>query len=902
MKHGKNKKGLMSAAATLLIITLLILSQTATSLVLLGQTDKQSYYVGETITFSNSIKIAQGERIPIESVQLNIFKEGMQVDTLTLPIEEVANSVVQGQNSVISMVVSATHNNAVNESGNLSATYSGQDYYWGTGYGFGYDNGDSFINYSATWTLPTNPQLVGNYTAIFVLNAGTGPSPDQFTKSVNFTVDMLDQLTVNIDNPSDGTYTNQSSIWINGSVNDPSLSYIQRVLSASGTVIFEDSVDDESGWTKQPLTFSNTNYYSGDTLWHVESAEGKTYWVYNDQNTGTYRTVNMGADVANSGVIWSQNVQIGEGSKLAFTTWWDTEIGPDYEHKMVVVKEGSTITIMGMIVDPPPDTMNFDEDTMANEFKNMMSSKYPEYNLANNWEVNFIYANEWSSASFDLSEFAGQTVQVGFMFNTYDEWANDFQGWKVDDIQITGKGAKSDNIPITNLMFKRSVELKEGLNSITLLADNGYLNWNTTLSIYKDTTDPQVGFTFTSNYTNTSTFNITWFVSDTYLKMAKLYLNGEMVQKVTSSGFQSKQRSLDEGSNTISIVAEDYAGNINTTSINVTLDTTPPTVSVMSVVYPTGVTSARPGDEAVIRVNASDAGVGLLRIDLSPPGGDNGGGEGQGGNESGGSSEAEQNEMLESQSFYRLMWDVGDATHFAPMVIPTDVAIVTGNYTFNITAYDKAMNSVTTSVNVSIASTLSAFNLEFMPGWNLISLPLIPDNDSVEAMFGNVDGIKSVWSYDANSSSWLVYNPDPSAPDNLDTMETGVGYWVLTNTSTFTTIQVPNAPLPPVAVPIKVNYSGVYLQAGQVPPTYDVYQGWNLIGFHSEVNMTASEYLSGLTYPTRTWTSLLGYDNYVDFKNNRVADGIFDRLKPADYMKPGSGYWLYVKQTGEITP
>jgi len=894
MNNGKNKKGLVSAVATLAIISMLILSQTATSLVLLSQTDKNMYYIGETITFSNSIKIAQGERIPVDSVQLVISKEGVPFDTLSLPVEEVTNTTVQGENQVISMVVTVTHNNAVNEIGNLSATYSGQDYDWGTGYGYGYSNGDSFINYTAIWDLPTDSQLVGNYTATFVLNAGTGPSLDQFVKQVNFTIDMLDQLTVTIDTPSDGTYTNQTSIWINGSVNDPSLSSIQRVLSASGTVIFEDAVDNEGTWTKQLITFSNANYYDGAVLWHVESGDGKTYWRYSDPSTGKYHTFSFGMEVANAGVIWSEDVQIGEGSQLTFDTWWDTEIGPEYDHKMVVVKEGSTITIMGMIVDPPPDTKNFDEDIMASEFKNMMYSKYPEYNLAENWEVNFINVNTWDSASFDLSEFAGKTVQIGFMFNTYDEWANDFDGWKVDNIQLIGKGAKSENIPVTDQMFNRSVDLKEGLNSITLFADNGYLNWNTTLNIYKDTVAPQIGFTFASNYTNSSTFNITWFVTDTYLKMAKLYLNGEMVQKVTSSGFQSKQRSLNEGTNTITIVAEDYAGNTNTTSINVTLDTTPPTVTVMSVVYPTGVTSARPGDEAVIRVNASDSGVGLLNVILSPPGG--------GGGQDINSSEPEEFPMLESESFYRLMWDVGDATHFAPMIIPTDVAIVTGNYTFNITAYDKAMNSVTTSVNVSIASTLSAFNLEFMPGWNLISLPLIPDNSSVEAMFGNVDGIESVWSYDANSSSWYVYNPDPSAPDNLDTVETGKGYWVLTNSSSFTTIQVPNAPLPPVAVPIKVNYTGVYLQAGQVPPTYDVYQGWNLIGFHSEVNMTASEYLSGLTYPTRTWTSLIGYDNYVDFKNNKVADGIFDRLRPADYMKPGSGYWLYVKQSGEITP
>jgi len=71
-----------------------------------------------------------------------------------------------------------------------------------------------------------------------------------------------------------------------------------------------------------------------------------------------------------------------------------------------------------------------------------------------------------------------------------------------------------------------------------------------------------------------------------------------------------------------------------------------------------------------------------------------------------------------------------------------------------------------------------------------------------------------------------------------------------------------------------------------VPPIYKVCKGWDLTGFHSEVEMVASEYLSSLTYPERIWTSLISYENYADFKNNRFADGISNKLQPDDYMKP----------------
>jgi hypothetical protein len=253
--------------------------------------------------------------------------------------------------------------------------------------------------------------------------------------------------------------------------------------------------------------------------------------------------------------------------------------------------------------------------------------------------------------------------------------------------------------------------------------------------------------------------------------------------------------------------------------------------------------------------------------------------------------------------FYKLIWEIGNATHFTPITIPTDVPIVTGNYTFNITAIDKAGNRNITSVNVYITSTLSAFTINLMPGWNLISLPLIPDNESADALTQGVSGIDAIWYYNAGHGNWSVYHPQSSGvPFNLTKLETGKGYWVLMNSSAYETVQIPGAPIPPVAVPIKLKYTGVYLKPGQLPPTYSVYKGWNLIGFHSEVNMTVKEYLSGLTYPQRTWTSLIGYNNYVDFRHNKVAEGVFERLKPDDYMKPGNGYWLYVKESGEITP
>src|SRR5262249_2471574 len=46
----------------------------------------------------------------------------------------------------------------------------------------------------------------------------------------------------------------------------------------------------------------------------------------------------------------------------------------------------------------------------------------------------------WRAASFDLSAFAGQTIRLRFNFDTVDSVLNNFEGWYVDDVQLSGPG------------------------------------------------------------------------------------------------------------------------------------------------------------------------------------------------------------------------------------------------------------------------------------------------------------------------------------------------------------------------------------------------------------------------------------------------------------------------------
>src|SRR5262245_27906144 len=50
----------------------------------------------------------------------------------------------------------------------------------------------------------------------------------------------------------------------------------------------------------------------------------------------------------------------------------------------------------------------------------------------------------WRNASFSLAAFAGQTVLIRFSFDMVDSIANNFEGWYVDDVQVTAPGAWND--------------------------------------------------------------------------------------------------------------------------------------------------------------------------------------------------------------------------------------------------------------------------------------------------------------------------------------------------------------------------------------------------------------------------------------------------------------------------
>jgi uncharacterized protein YfaP (DUF2135 family) len=145
---------------------------------------------------------------------------------------------------------------------------------------------------------------------------------------------------------------------------------------------------------------------------------------------------------------------------------------------------------------------------------------------------------------------------------------------------INGVGANPDAFG----KFEMDVTLNEGDNTITITATNpAGKTIKVTRKIKckkaKDTTPPEILITEPIDGAILNQQNIV--VSGTTEKDAEVTVNG-ILTPVNVDGSFKQNITLVEGKNTITVVAKDEAGNISTKSLNITLDTTPPLLSITS--------------------------------------------------------------------------------------------------------------------------------------------------------------------------------------------------------------------------------------------------------------------------------------------------------------------------------
>jgi hypothetical protein len=188
-------------------------------------------------------------------------------------------------------------------------------------------------------------------------------------------------------------------------------------------------------------------------------------------------------------------------------------------------------------------------------------------------------------------------------------------------------------------------------------------------------------------------------------------------------------------------------------------------------------------------------------------------------------------------------------------------------------------------------------------GWNQISLMVRPDNTDIAVVLDGVkDKVVSVWYYDASTEEWggtwlsATYDAGTDTwSGDLLTMEDGKGYWIQVTESC--TIALTGSPVaPPEPGP-------------NVPPSYQVYKGWNLVGFSSTKPMLLDEYLFTLYYNdilkklcwwgSGPWYQWWLPDDIV-YCDDMVIMPSAARVPSLVELKPGQGYWIWVAEDSEV--
>jgi len=259
------------------------------------------------------------------------------------------------------------------------------------------------------------------------------------------------------------------------------------------------------------------------------------------------------------------------------------------------------------------------------------------------------------------------------------------------------------------------------------------------------------------------------------------------------------------------------------------------------------------------------------------------------------------NSSSPSQGWYDVgsgMWAVGDLADGddATLTISATVNIVSEiNNIASVIAADQddpytSNNSAMATVTGEAREPVEEWCMPLDEGYNLISLTLIPYDTDIEQMLitdNNLDlRVASYWTGGPTGvGEWLNFWPLDLLATDLTTIEDGKGYWLDLDTA--------------VDPDDDLCYEGWELVGWvqvddtwvpSLPPSYDMVEGWNLMGFKSTTPKPAEEYLAAIA---SKYVMIYGYDDGIYFIAGSPGH---------EYLEPGLGYWIAMTEPGTIYP
>lgn len=233
-----------------------------------------------------------------------------------------------------------------------------------------------------------------------------------------------------------------------------------------------------------------------------------------------------------------------------------------------------------------------------------------------------------------------------------------------------------------------------------------------------------------------------------------------------------------------------------------------------------------------------------------------------------------------------LVFEYFDGTDYVTITEPTNFNTTTvpdGWLEVRVTATDLLGNESTLTSNYLVQNGEppapgEGALISLQTGWNLISLPLVPNDPAIATFLSDLVAHESViqvvaWPFEVDTIHEKRWN-GVSLLD-ISEMVDGVGYWV------------------EMSKPDVLSFDGAYLpEPPAAPPSYIVYAGWNLIGYKSQdPTHTAAEYLGEAG--GANMKAMYGFDE---------STGVYEQILAESTLTPGNGYWLAVSTNATIYP
>ena len=202
-----------------------------------------------------------------------------------------------------------------------------------------------------------------------------------------------------------------------------------------------------------------------------------------------------------------------------------------------------------------------------------------------------------------------------------------------------------------------------------------------------------------------------------------------------------------------------------------------------------------------------------------------------------------------------------------------------GEHTLKYTGEDAVGNSKAREFTFEVLER-SAYKVPLSPGWNLISFPGTPTDNTLTAVMG-ANPAGTVLGY--QNGEWLTASKSGSEwVGTLTKVEAGYGYWV--NTTAFTAIST----LIPEANP------------AAVLPTVPVTTGWNLLGVVDIALNAASTAVDGgdssTYFSSIDWSVAYQFDTQGNAWVKSVSGTADNRIATA------RGYWVCANKAGTLVP